>query len=276
LAILQRPDVLDELDLEQYAEQLEKTGHLKAGPMLEDIKRELKTKWWERTLPWKNLEGAELFQAVAGFHGRDIFVGECEPAYYEGDIDTKQAYVPLDCQLRARLQEDQLELEAQQLDPDKRFRYGEPLFYMMTKCTFDSRQSRDDGLDMPPRFMIDVTRRYTGGGYGEPGLQSSIEWQCGILCDSFAVTRQNADKSKQNAGRNIKQRQIQHPDFQNVTYNGARRYLEGTGQGSDFVIRPSSQGTDHLTITIQFFEDIYVNVDIEERNTSARSHCPAF
>ena len=272
VSIMRDPSALDELDLDEYAKQLESAGtHFNVGRMLQEIKKELQTKWWERKLPWKKLEDAELFQAIAGFHGRDIFVGECEPAYYEGEIDARAAYVPLDCQLRARLQASSLEFEVQQLEDEKKFRFGEPLFYMMTKCTFDTRRSQDDGLEMPPRFMIDVTRSESSNDYGDPGLQSSIEYECGILCDMFALTRQNVDKSKQNAGRNIKQRQIQHPDFQNVTFNGARRYLEGTGSGSDFVIRPSSQGTDHLSITIQFFEDIYLNVDIEERNTTART-----
>jgi transcription elongation factor SPT6 len=266
MEIMKRPDSLDDLDLDAYASQLEDLEEGVGANMLqtlEDIKAELKTKWYERQLPWKPLENQELFQAIAGFQGRDVFVGESEAAYYEGDIDQKNAYVQLDCQLRARLPVDNCENDTYMLAPEVRFKFGEPRFYMMYKCELAARSDLD-----VPRIMIDVTRNEQGNEWG-PGLNSSVEYECGILCDhKYALTRQNEDKSKDNAGRNIKQRQIQHPDFQNVTFNGARRYLEGKGQGSDFLIRPSSQGTDHLTITIQFFEEIYLNVDITELNAS--------
>jgi hypothetical protein len=231
---------------------------------LNDINRELSTKWHDRQLPWKPLEKGELFQAIAGMQGRDLFVGSCEMAYYEGEPDEKNAYVQLDCQLRGRLQAENCEQNTYMLPQLQRFKFDEPLFYMCSKCEISDSERGD-------RIMIDVTRSEMGDEYGGPGLQSSIEYECGILCDKFALTPFNADDSAKNKGNGVKQRQILHPDFQNVTFNGARRYLEGDGAGSDFLIRPSSQGVDHLTVTIQFFEQVYLNVDIEEKNRTAKS-----
>jgi len=43
----------------------------------------------------------------------------------------------------------------------------------------------------------------------------------------------------------------------------AQKYLESKLQG-ELVIRPSSKGTDHLTITWKVYEDIYFHIDIQE------------
>ena len=261
--IIQDAEKLEELDLGLYAIQLEQTmGTKNMIVTLNDIKRELSTKWHDRQLPWKPLEKQELFQAIAGMQGRDLFVGSCEMAYYEGEPDEKNAYVQLDCQLRGRLQAEHCENATRQMPVLERFKFDEPLFYMCYKCEVSDSERGD-------RIMIDVTRCETQDEYG-PGLQMSIEYECGILCDKFALSPYNKDETAKK-GNGVKQRTILHPDFQNVTFNGARRYLEGDGAGSDFLIRPSSQGVDHLTVTIQFFEQVYLNVDILEMNRTAKS-----
>ena len=55
---------------------------------------------------------------------------------------------------------------------------------------------------------------------------------------------------------------ISHPLFQNITLNEALKKLEREEIG-EVVIRPSSKGTDHVTITWKLFPDLYVHVGMQ-------------
>ncbi|CAI4228912.1 unnamed protein product [Auanema sp. JU1783] len=58
-------------------------------------------------------------------------------------------------------------------------------------------------------------------------------------------------------------RVIQHPNFYNITFADAERLLSKMEQG-DVVIRPSSKGTDRLTITWKVAEGVLQNIDVFE------------
>ena len=279
--IRKQPERLEQLDLEAYAQSLvAQEGYAEAvGPQelavatarrlasLNEIKSELIKRFYDRQAPWRPLDGAELFQAICGFQGRDIFIGEAEESYYEGEIDQKQAYIQLDCQLRARLSQSEVEENVNvpfDAPPSQRFQFGVPRHYMVKSCVVSEPERGD-------RFYIDVTRKPRGYDQYNPGLDSSIEYACGILCDPrFSLSLENAEDSKSKKQQRYA-RQITHPDFQNVNFASAKRWLEGKGAGSDFLFRPSGKGRDHLTLTIQFFEEIYINIDVLERNKTETS-----
>lgn len=58
-------------------------------------------------------------------------------------------------------------------------------------------------------------------------------------------------------------RKIQHARFQNISSVVAVKNLQREDNG-EFYFRPSSRGTNHLTLTWKFFETNLVHVDIEE------------
>jgi len=58
-------------------------------------------------------------------------------------------------------------------------------------------------------------------------------------------------------------RRINHPRFKNMSLQNAKEYLNDREIG-DFVIRPSSKGTDHLNITWKLSNDKVVHLDIKE------------
>lgn len=84
---------------------------------------------------------------------------------------------------------------------------------------------------------------------------------------------QNREEKRSKAvGRHA--RQIDHPNFKNVTKVEALEEMRDMDAGA-FVIRPSSQGRDHLGITWKFakFEgendpDIYIHIDVKEEGLS--------
>lgn len=58
-------------------------------------------------------------------------------------------------------------------------------------------------------------------------------------------------------------RNINHPNFKNFNYSECIRYLKDRPIG-DYIFRPSSISSSHLTLTWKFYNDIYSNVTIKE------------
>ncbi|PIO16577.1 hypothetical protein AB205_0220990, partial [Aquarana catesbeiana] len=69
-------------------------------------------------------------------------------------------------------------------------------------------------------------------------------------------------KKKQQRTTYIK-RVIAHPSFHNINFKQAEKMMETMDQG-DVIIRPSSKGENHLTVTWKVSEGIYQHVDVRE------------
>lgn len=79
----------------------------------------------------------------------------------------------------------------------------------------------------------------------------------------------DADVKAEQELRQNKQRQtyikrvIVHPAFHNISFMEAEKCMANMDQG-DVIIRPSSKGSDHLTITWKVADGIYQHIDIKE------------
>jgi hypothetical protein len=60
-------------------------------------------------------------------------------------------------------------------------------------------------------------------------------------------------------------RSVIHPHFKNVDSKGAEQYLDKRDVG-EYIIRPSASASDQLTITIKFYDGLYVHIPIKELN----------
>ncbi|KAM0918249.1 hypothetical protein ACQ4PT_008855 [Festuca glaucescens] len=72
-----------------------------------------------------------------------------------------------------------------------------------------------------------------------------------------------ARKQKELAKKHFKPRMIVHPQFQNLTAEEAKQFLSDKEPGEK-VIRPSSRGPSFLTLTLKFFDGVYVHKEIAE------------
>ena len=66
-------------------------------------------------------------------------------------------------------------------------------------------------------------------------------------------------------------RNIDHPLFQNVSFQGAVKFLQGREIG-DVVLRPSSKGVTQLSLTLKFSADVFVHFDIFEGKKPGVGH----
>eukprot|EP00061_Rhincodon_typus_P018393 g47548.t1 len=82
--------------------------------------------------------------------------------------------------------------------------------------------------------------------------------------DSEAADQKVDDdaKKKQQRTTYIK-RVIVHPSFHNINFKQAEKMMETMDQG-DVIIRPSSKGANHLTVTWKVTDGIYQHIDVRE------------
>jgi transcription elongation factor SPT6 len=84
---------------------------------------------------------------------------------------------------------------------------------------------------------------------------------------SAAPAVAKAPESKVSSSKRSRMRNIYHPLFMNIDYREAESRLLSENKGAGEVIfRPSSKGSDHITITWAFTADSFKHIDIEERN----------
>merc|ERR1719384_1627571 len=92
--------------------------------------------------------------------------------------------------------------------------------------------------------------------------------------DAFYDNRtETDDKAKEEGqvkakkGSTYIKRVITHSAFHNISFKEAEQML-GKMDVGDCIIRPSSKGDDHLTVTWKVYDNIYQHIDIQEKNKS--------
>ncbi|XP_050409437.2 transcription elongation factor SPT6 [Patella vulgata] len=76
-------------------------------------------------------------------------------------------------------------------------------------------------------------------------------------------TEKEEDKKKQKARQTYIKRVIVHPSFHNISYSECEKLMANMDQG-DVIIRPSSKGADHLTVTWKVTDGILQHIDVRE------------
>ncbi|XXG50559.1 hypothetical protein AAC387_Pa02g4549 [Persea americana] len=75
--------------------------------------------------------------------------------------------------------------------------------------------------------------------------------------------QEKAQKKKELAKKHFKPRMIVHPRFQNLTADEAMELLSDKDPGES-IIRPSSRGPSYLTLTLKVYDAVYAHKDIGE------------
>nr|CAD7453944.1 unnamed protein product [Timema tahoe] len=85
----------------------------------------------------------------------------------------------------------------------------------------------------------------------------------------YDTEAEERDKKVEEDGKKLKQRQtyikrvIVHPSFHNISYQEAEKIMAQMDQG-EVIVRPSSKGTDHLTVTWKVTDGVYQHIDVRE------------
>jgi transcription elongation factor SPT6 len=233
---------VNELILEEYAEQLERNYQQRKRATLETIRAELQAPYEELRRNFAILGPDEIFT---------MFTGETKDSLCEGmiipvnvrTVKDDFAMLKLDCGMEGRVESHELSYRSSIKDI---LHVGQTvqakIIELNRKDVIAKLSMREEQLRRPYRKHMDLDRG---------------AWD-------FKLEDQDREELREKdkvTGRT--QRVIKHPLFRPFNSTQAEEYLGGQPPG-EIVIRPSSKGNDHLAVTWKVAEGVYQHIDVLE------------
>jgi transcription elongation factor SPT6 len=237
------PEKLNDLILEEYADQLAKRFNQRKRNTLEQIKDELQGPYEELRRDFVPLSDVEVFTMLTGETEESLREGIVVPVNIRR-VGDRFVAANLDCGVEGNIPQDEFhdnpDVMASQI-----FHVGQTVNAVIRdldrsafRAGLSCRQSRiDDALrqaKMRPDIDLD-------------------EW------DDYAEERDNNRVAAKREAESKSTRVIKHPLFRSFNAQQAEEYLSGMQRG-DAVIRPSSLGPDHIAVTWKFAEGVYQHI----------------
>ncbi|KAI2470919.1 transcription elongation factor Spt6 [Annulohypoxylon bovei var. microspora] len=235
---------VNELILEEYAEQLETRYNQRKRATLETIRAELQVPYEELRHPYAALTSDQVFT---------MFTGETKESLAEGMIVSVNlrlvkddfAIAKLDCGIEGRI-------EAHEVSHRSNMSIRDVIHVNQTVQAKILDLNRKEFLAKLTLREDAVRRPYKKHNDHDRGT-----WDFRLEDDDKDALREK-DKI---TGRT--QRVIKHPLFKPFNSTQAEEFL-GSQSSGDVVIRPSSKGNDHLTVTWRVADGVYQHIDVLE------------
>ncbi|PYH45008.1 chromatin-remodeling histone chaperone SPT6 [Aspergillus saccharolyticus JOP 1030-1] len=238
-------DRVNDLILEEYAEQLEKNLNQRKRATLETIRAELQQPYEELRKQYVFLGTDEIFTMLTGETTETLAEGMVVPISIkrvtDDHIDGK-----LDCGIDALVPESEL---TDRYDIPVRALY-QPHQTVPAKILFLNRKTFSCNVSLREEQVSRPTSRI-------PGDRMQSEWDDRQEHED----REAMQEKTQSGGRTM--RVIKHPLFRPFNSTQAEEFLGSQSRG-DVVIRPSSKGPDHLAVTWKVADGVFQHIDVLE------------
>ena len=244
-------DKVNDLVLEQYAEQLEINMNQRKRATLETIRAELQS-------PYEELR--HNFQFMTTDQSFTMLTGETRESLQEGmivPVSIKRTFldhleVKLDCGVEGGVSETEYpeSVKDSGMEPRQIWSLHQTV---QAKLTFLDRKKLTAQLTMRENELRNPFRRHFDHGLDE--------WDDELEDRDKKEARKALAASSAGGGR--AQRVIKHPLFHPFNSAQAIEYLGPLSSG-DCVIRPSSKGPDHLAVTWKVHDGVFQHVDVLE------------
>ncbi|VEU22033.1 DEKNAAC103001 [Brettanomyces naardenensis] len=237
---------LDDLLLEGYADQLEEHGHRKRAT-LEMIKEELQNNYEELRKSFHVLDAEEVFNILTSETKDSFQEGQLIPVIIQR-VDNRYLSVVTQSGVRGNISRSSIVPYNDPTNLLARYNIGQPVQAVIKSIEYaDFRAElslmREDVVNARRGMKVD---RFKG------------------LWDFEAEDADlRREQESEKIGSNETKRFIKHPFFRNFNAQQAEDYLASRENG-DFVIRPSSRGPGHLTITWKLDNQLFQHIDVVE------------
>ncbi|KAF2138616.1 uncharacterized protein K452DRAFT_277148 [Aplosporella prunicola CBS 121167] len=242
-------DKVNDLVLEEYAEQLEQQFHQRKRATLETIRAELQQPYEELRHNFTYLTHDEVYTMLTGETKESLTEGMIVP------VKIRRAFPDhiecrLDCGMEGVIDEAQFAEGVggeRGIEPRQAYQVHQTV---QAKVMYINRKGLQATLSFSERMLRDPYRRHID--------RAPLEWDN----DQERADMETEKKEKEvSTGR--AQRVIKHPLFKPFNSAQAEEWLGSQGLG-DVVIRPSSKGLDHLAVTWKVSDNVYQHIDVLE------------
>jgi transcription elongation factor SPT6 len=241
-------DKVNDLILELYAEQLEVNFNQRKRATLETIRAELQSPYEELRRDFQDLDKKEIFS---------MLTGETDDSLVDGmivSVAIRRAFPDhiecrLDCGIEGTV-------------PSTHFPGGMGMGGLEPRNVYQPHQTIQAKV-----FDIDRKRFSAQLSLREDDLRKPFRRDIEHSPGEWDYAQEEADKRaadrRQEDVTGRAQRVIKHPLFRPFNALQAEEYLGPQSRG-DIVIRPSSKGLDHLTITWKVADNVFQHIDVLE------------
>ncbi|KAJ5110787.1 hypothetical protein N7532_001322 [Penicillium argentinense] len=240
----EQQDRVNDLILEEYAEQLEKNLNQRKRATLETIRAELQQPYEELRKQFVMMNSDDIFTMLTGETSETLAPGTVVSFSIHRVYDDHLDGI-LECGLSALVSESELGL-SHDLLPTQVFERGDirkATIIFVNKKTFSCNVSLRPGAEKNyPRRRADLDYE---------------EWDA----EQERKDQESLKETKEQGGQAL--RVIKHPLFRPFNSVQAEEYLGSRARG-DVVIRPSSRGKDHLAVTWKVSQGVYQHIDVLE------------
>lgn len=235
-------DKVNELVLEEYAEQLQRNYQQRKRATLETIRAELQSVYEELRRNYAPLTTMEIFTMFTGETAKSLCDGMIVPVNVRV-VKDDFAIAKLDCGIEGRLDAHEVTNRASVKDVLSSGQTAQAKILELNYKDFVAKLSmREDALRIPYKRPLN---------YGRDGWNYSLE----------AEDKEELREKDRSTGR--AQRVVKHPNFRPYNAVQAEEYL-GSKPPGEVIIRPSSKGNDHLAVTWKVADNVYQHIDVLE------------
>ncbi|KAJ4185384.1 Transcription elongation factor Spt6 [Fusarium falciforme] len=235
-------DKVNELVLEEYAEQLERNYSQRKRATLETIRAELQAPYEELRRNFGLLTASEIFTMFTGETKLTLCDGMIVPVNVR-IVKDDFAIVKLDCGIEGRVEAHEASHRASIKEVLSVGQTAQAKILDINYKDFMAKLSmREDSLRIPYKRPIN---------FGRDGWDYALE----------AADKEELREKDKTTGRT--QRVVKHPNFKPFNGIQAEEYL-GSQPNGEVIIRPSSKGNDHLAVTWKVADGVYQHIDVLE------------
>lgn len=249
--VTEDPEKLNELILEEYADELEKKFHQKKRETLEMIKSELQKHYEEKRSPLHILSEMEVFTMLTGETSETLGNGVIIPVNIRR-VGDRFLMVTLGCGVDGNVSLPNMFNDAGEgrpPHPSTMFNFGQTVQAVVLDMNYSKFMAE---LSTAPREIKNAMEQKK-----KAMRHDSKTW-------NYAA--EEADRAKVAVKRDQEHkvgRVIKHPLFKPFNSRQAEEYLASQQRG-DVVIRPSSRGQDHIAVTWKVSDMLFQHVDVLE------------
>ncbi|CAK7272268.1 Transcription elongation factor spt6 [Sporothrix epigloea] len=233
---------VNELILEEYAEQLVRNYNQRKRATLETIRAELQAPYEELRRKFVILNTDVIFTMFTGETKESLAENMTLPVYVRV-VKDDFAIVKLDCGIEGRIEAHEVSARQSVRDVLRVGQTTQAKLLELNRKDFTAKLSvREETLRRPYRKFVDHERG---------------------MWDFRQEDQDREDLTEKDKVTGRTQRVIKHPLFRPFNATQAEEYLGSRAVG-DMVIRPSSRGNDHLVVTWKVADGVYEHIDVLE------------
>lgn len=240
------PEKLNELILEEYADELEKKFNQKKMVTLEVIKEELQNPYGEKRAPLHKLTEMKVFTLLTGDTKDTIFNGAVVPVMIRKVTD-RFMVVNLSNGVEGNVTGNNI-TDDRGSHPSSLYSYGQTVQAVILDIDYKKFTAELSTKEHVVKDAVAKIRKVR---------RDPTKWNIAAE-ENEKVLSQIHENGEKRAGRIIR-----HPLFRLFNSKQAEEFLAPLQRG-DLVIRPSSRGNDHIAITWKVSDMIYQHIDVLE------------